>query len=437
MKHILYILISLLSLFTIQAQDQREDDLGDVSDKFQSTFFEALKQKGIENYDKAINLLIDCKALEPENASVYFELGKNYFELDKFQLAEEALLKADQIKPNNKWVLEELYHVYSYQKKNTHTITILQKLNKISNSYANDLINSYYKDGQYDKAIALIDQLDNNEGVDKKREQLRHKIYDNNNNYKAQVAYLENRITLATETDFVKLIYAYIKLKKLNKSFEAAQLFAKTHPNSDTPYLSLYKFYISKHKTDEAINAMIRILKSSTVNENDKHKILNDFFEYTTQNLSLLPELEKAVALYPNPTVLSKLALFYTKHNLEKTTNYTDAAIKNSSNSFEDLKLIGTLLLEEQKFTEALDNSNKALELYPAQPVFYLQQAKAYNHNNLPKKALESLEFGLDYLIDNLTMELEFYQQMAKAYRLLNDEPNEQKYLLKAKKLNN
>ena len=33
------------------------DDLGNVSDDFQVHFFEALKQKGIENYELALNAL--------------------------------------------------------------------------------------------------------------------------------------------------------------------------------------------------------------------------------------------------------------------------------------------------------------------------------------------------------------------------------------------
>ena len=82
MKQTLYIFITLLSMLTIQAQEVRNDDLGDVSDEFQNTFFEALKQKGIENYDKAIDLLEKCNSQHPDNAAINFELGKNYYELN-------------------------------------------------------------------------------------------------------------------------------------------------------------------------------------------------------------------------------------------------------------------------------------------------------------------------------------------------------------------
>ncbi|MGB0896421.1 MAG: hypothetical protein ACPGU9_01545 [Flavobacteriaceae bacterium] len=431
MKHILYILISLLSLFTIQAQDQREDDLGDVSDAFQTTFFEALQQKGIENYDKAINLLIECRELEPENAAVYFELGKNYFELDQFQLAEEALLKAHSLKPKNRWVLEELYHLYRYQKKNKQTIGILTQLNSITNTYSDELISSYYNNKQYEKAIALIEEYDNKYGISSKREQLRYAIYNRTQNHKGLINYIEQKISTASEEDYVKLIYAYLKLRKLNNGFETAQRFAKAYPKSDFPHLSLYKFYISKNNTQKAIEAMHIVLNSTVINDNDKYKLLHDFLQYTKQHLELLPELETATKLYPNSAIIGQLALL--SNDSEKSSEHVTNAIKNSSNSFDDLKLIGELLLKEHNYTDALAHSIKALELYPAQPVFYLQQAKAYNNTHKPKMALESLEFGLEYLIDNPKLEKEFYLELAKSYGLLNDEKNKQIYLKKAK----
>jgi tetratricopeptide (TPR) repeat protein len=416
-----------------QAQEQREDDLGDVSDAFQIAFFEALQQKGIENYDKAIYLLLGCREQEPENAAVYFELGKNYFELDKFQLSEASLLKANTLKPNNRWILEELYHVYNYQKKTAQTIDILIELNTITSTYSNELINTYYHNNQYNKAITLIEQLDSKLGLDKTREQLRYNIYDYTQNYKDQINYIERKISKASETDYVKLIYTYIKLKKLNQGYDTAQRFAAAYPKSDVPYLSLYKFYISKNNTEKAINAMTIVLNSNTINEDNKYKLLNDFLSYTEQHLDFLPELEKATKVYPNTTIIGKLALLYKDNNTQKSASYIDLATKNASNSYNDLKLIGNLLLEEQKYDAALKNSQEALELYPAQPIFYLQQAKAYNYYKQPQKALESLEFGLDYLIENPAMEREFYKEFAKAYHILNDTKNEQNYLNKAK----
>ena len=50
-------------------------------DKFEDYFYESLKQKGIENYDKAITALEQCLKLKPNEATVFSEMGKNYLAL--------------------------------------------------------------------------------------------------------------------------------------------------------------------------------------------------------------------------------------------------------------------------------------------------------------------------------------------------------------------
>ena len=53
------------------------DEIVAKTDEFDNNFFEAIKQKGMENFDKAIESLEKCANLQPKNAVVYFELGKN------------------------------------------------------------------------------------------------------------------------------------------------------------------------------------------------------------------------------------------------------------------------------------------------------------------------------------------------------------------------
>ncbi|NQY28335.1 MAG: tetratricopeptide repeat protein [Flavobacteriaceae bacterium] len=436
MKQTLYIFITLVSMLTIQAQEVRNDDLGDVSDEFQNTFFEALKQKGIENYDKAIDLLEKCNSQHPDNAAINFELGKNYFELDKFQLAEKTLQKANSLKPNNQWILETLYHLYRSQKNVPKVIETLKNLDEIHPKYATTLVKFYYKNQQHDEALVLLSKLDA-KGTNRNREQLRHLIYLHGRKFTEQTKYIEQKTNnnTATEADFVKLIYAYSKLKNQQKSFNAAKLFSKMHPESDIPHLSLYKFHLTDNAIDKAVASMNAVLKSNSLNDADKSRVLNDFFNFTKKNLTYLPQLEKATELYPDVSVMSKMALLYATTNNKKATEYIASITKNNATSFNDLKLLGTVFLQENRIEDALKNSEKALSLFPAQPIFYLQQAKAQNRSNQAKNAIESLEFGLDYLIDNPKMEAAFYTEMAKGYEILKDKKNQAKYLQKAKKL--
>jgi len=78
------------------------DSIALVNDEFQESYYESLKQKGIENYDKAIIALENCLKLQPENAVIHHELGKNYFFQKDYQNAEIAFIKASQYDPKNK-----------------------------------------------------------------------------------------------------------------------------------------------------------------------------------------------------------------------------------------------------------------------------------------------------------------------------------------------
>ena len=100
----------------MSAQDKTPtDDLGNVSDDFQVHFFEALKQKGIENYDRAVDALQKCLTINDKLPVIYFELGKNYNKLKNFGAAEDNLKKAISMQPDNVWFLDELYDVYFQQ----------------------------------------------------------------------------------------------------------------------------------------------------------------------------------------------------------------------------------------------------------------------------------------------------------------------------------
>ena len=54
------VLISKIGIAQVDFNKTPGDNLIDSTEKFQEYFFEALKQKGIENYDRAIVSLLKC-----------------------------------------------------------------------------------------------------------------------------------------------------------------------------------------------------------------------------------------------------------------------------------------------------------------------------------------------------------------------------------------
>lgn len=126
MKEVLFFLFTglVIGAITIQAQEsapqiQEEESaavsLEAYSDDFQENFFEALKQKGIENYDKSINLFLECKRLDANNRVIDHELAKVYLEDKQYPLAEDHAIIAVNAEPENLWYLNTLVRIVQIQ----------------------------------------------------------------------------------------------------------------------------------------------------------------------------------------------------------------------------------------------------------------------------------------------------------------------------------
>ncbi len=80
-RHITLLIGAILCSFPALGQEDvvsTEDMLVEQQQiNFQTFFFEALQQKAIENYDKAVYALEACNNIEKNNVAVLFELSKN------------------------------------------------------------------------------------------------------------------------------------------------------------------------------------------------------------------------------------------------------------------------------------------------------------------------------------------------------------------------
>lgn len=213
-------------------QDVSQDDLGNVSDEFQELFFEALKQKGIENYEKAIIALEKCLKLDTEKSVVYFELGKNYQELEQFDNAISNFKKASELEPQKESILVYLFQTYGMNEDFEGAIATLKKLIPIDESYKEDLANVYLLNENYDEALNLLDELDAKLGANSYRNSLRRQIFARTKNTSAQIENLQQGISNNpdVEQNYLNLIYIYSENGDNEEAFKVAQELLETNP---------------------------------------------------------------------------------------------------------------------------------------------------------------------------------------------------------------
>jgi tetratricopeptide (TPR) repeat protein len=303
MKKYMYIFLLSGMLFAIPECVHAQEESAEISleeniDEFQEHFFEALKQRGIENYDRAIDELLKCKKID-DNASISFELGKNYYSRKEYDQAKESFQSAVTKKPQNQWFLLGLYNTQLKLNEREEALDTGKKIIYLKPKFREDVAKVYVGMREYEKALKQLEKLEKNGGL-----------------------------TL-TAANMKNMLEKQLH-KNENSSGEVAEVINQTpKPRADA-------------------------------------------------NSKILEQIEEAL----------------------QTEAYTDA-----------IRLIKIGLSD-----------------FPSQPKLYLYNAKALNALKEYKKAIEMLEIGLDYIIDDTILEKEFYQTFIVAYKQIGNSKKEKYY---------
>ncbi len=305
MKKIILFAVFLIFLSnSAQLFAQKEpEDITSETDKFQEFFYNSLLQKSIENHDKAIESLEQCLQLKPNNATVFFEMGKNYYGLKDYTSAYNYYEKATKIEPKNRWFWAGMYDVCYDTKDYNKAIVVVQKLIEFKEEYKEDLVGLYIKTQQFDKALGLINELNDKVGKSAIRD--------------------------------------------------------------------AYKAQITQGKKQQ-------IPEKSNVSDENKTS--------------------------PNDDLKTQLQLFQTYTNL-------------------------------LQFDKLAIESQKMIELYPTEPQLYYYAGLANNQLKNYKKAKTFLETGIDYVVENRILEINFNIQLGETYNGLGDKSKKEMYFIKANSL--
>ena len=391
-KTIVFFFLSLFALpFSGWTQTEPED-IAMVSDEFQDAFYESLLQKGIENYDKAIVALEKCLVSQPNNAAVHFELGKNYLALKQYENAYQSFQKATQIEPKNRWFWIGIYDL-SFQTKNyDRAMTAVQQLILFDERYKDDLIPLYMATNQLEKALTLIGEMNAKYGKSQERTQFK------------------NQILLATKNE-----------------------------TSDWKELGDFKNYLDANDGNQAVQTMNSILVNTQIPNAVKHRVVNELLIFAFNNPQFESNLEKAISLFDSDkevNVAQAIGKFYqNKNQTEKAIRFYELALQKEVGAVETNLLLLQAYTTTQQFEKLAQKSAAGIELYPAQAYFYFYFGLANNQLRQFKKAKDTLETGLDFVIDDLDLEINFNLQLAEAYNGLGDFNKKDSFFAQANQL--
>ena len=152
------------SLIQLYAAEKNRKELQEEQRalNFERFFFQALSERAINNFDKAIVALEKCQNIRSNDIAVNFELSKNYYAQEKYLEAITYVDKALTIGPENVFLLEHIKRIYISEKNYKKALEVQQKIVVLKPLQQEDLIILYIRNNQIDDAKNILIDLEKN-----------------------------------------------------------------------------------------------------------------------------------------------------------------------------------------------------------------------------------------------------------------------------------
>ncbi|MCF2874799.1 MULTISPECIES: tetratricopeptide repeat protein [unclassified Tenacibaculum] len=260
-------------------------------------------------------------------------------------------------------------------------------------------------------------------------------------NYQKAIENLEkcNELDPNNKSVLFELSKNYVKLGRNNEALEYIK--AAVEIDNENIWLLEHQVHILRKIAafDEAIEVQEKI-----ASKYPKKKRFLVFLHLQNRDVTsakkVLSELEKSKLLNARLRVIQEKLeeTRPSKENIKKEENTivsTDLRANfEKEKSFNNLKLLLNKLSSNND-DDLLKYSEQGLALFPAQPFVYFMNGKALNNKSQFKKAIQSLQNGVDFVIDNNEIEAKFYLEIARAYEGLNNPEKVKTYKNKAAKV--
>ena len=275
------LIVSAMAHNATYAQEEQESAdvyLEEYTDEFQENFFEALKQKGIQNYDRAVDLFLKCKQLEPDNSVVNYELAKAYMLDKKYVQAQDYAIEALLSEPTDYWYLDNLLTILD--KQGSPIETVKQRIPYENKKLQQNMAVSFFKMKKYEDAQKVLSGLEDSQ----LKSDLNRKINDSLEKGKQeQIAPIAQR--KRKNVDYDPLTQLKAEMERLIAASDFKKLLSESQEALDSYPLQPYFYYtygialISNGSPNKGIEVLESGLDYLLDDENLKNKIYKQLSE--------------------------------------------------------------------------------------------------------------------------------------------------------------
>jgi len=371
-------------------------------------FLEAMVQRQKGNNDAAFDLLRHCTQLKPEAAEAWYYLSQYYQILKKDSLAQQCLLRAAELEPDNATYQETVAQSYIAHRNFEKAIGVIEQLyeqDKSREDLLEMLFELYQQTDNTEKAIEVLNRLEAIEGKSERLSYAKSEIYTKLGNKEAAIAEMES---LARQYPYdlnYKGMYADMLLRN-DEEQQALRLYneilAEEHDNTRAQ-VSLRSYYRVQGETEkvDSMTSLI-LLNKNTTNEQRIYimrQIVGDSERMdggdSTKVLELFHKLLSTPQQNADIAMLCAAYMDLKKMPRDSIRQMLQTVLRIApDNAGARLQLV-SFAWDRKDHQEVITLCQDARQYNPEEMAFYYYQGMAYYQQDKRDKALEAFQNGI------------------------------------------
>ena len=395
-----------------------------------SNFHAGVRHKLNGELAQAISKFTTCLNDEQNDDAVHYALYQIYFEQNELQLALTHIKWALKIDPSNKHYKLELANSYSATGGYKKAAILLGEL--IKNDQQNivlyeQAVHNWGKANKIKKAIAVLNKLEYNIGLEPQillqKAALFEMIKDNKTALSlllyANKQFPGDTYVLNTLLDF------YMSRGNDSEGVLVLKKLLNVDPSDGYALILLAEIQYNNGEINEGLANFKKAVTADGLSIDQRMEILIRLQKEKNINLSELSDLiDYMVNAFPKEAKAHAIKgdhYFKLNQPLMAIKSYK-YAVNCDPNLYQIWTQIISLEYENEQWDSLFVDSEKSLAYFPTQPMVYFFCGLAANKLSLFDKAIERLNAGLDFIVNDFSLEAEMNSQLGISYFGLKQE---------------
>jgi len=399
----------------------------------EALFVDGVKYVLLEDYPKALELLLKAYSLNPDNAAINYKIAEANLLSGNLRDANNYAETAIRLDAKNAYYYLLLAQIQVSQKQyegasKTYAALIKQVPN--SNGYLFNLADLYLAQNKLPDALGTLEQAEKEFGQVDEISFKKQQIYLKQNKLDLALAEGEKLIRAnPTESRYV-LAQAemYASNNRLPDAVRVAQQALRLDPDNPQAHMILAEVYRQQSQPDEAARQLKLAFASPALDIDERVRILVGYIKQLPNPKEAVNQLARDLAAATIKTYPKEAKSYAVAGDIQTLTDRKKEArdtylkaLRYDNSKFQIWQQVVLIDAELNQTDSLLAHTDRALELFPNQASLWFYNGVAHLLKKQPQKGVKALEHGRKLVVSNPELLGQFDTQLGDAYHELHE----------------